>query len=42
MMVEAFDAWNRPKVQFDYARFFTANRDSDIKEMVNGAQEPRP
>ncbi len=41
MMVEAFDAWNQQKVQFDYARFFTANHTADIQEMVHGgAQQP--
>ena len=40
-MVEAFDAWRTQKVQFDYARFFDANSDADIKEMVNAvAQQP--
>jgi beta-galactosidase len=34
MMVEAFDVWTNQKVQFDYARFFAANHDADIKEMV--------
>ena len=29
----------RPKVQFDYGRFFDANSDADIKEMVNARQE---
>src|SRR4051812_19900 len=38
MMVEAFDAWNQQKVQFDYARFFTANHTSDIQEMVTSAR----
>jgi beta-galactosidase len=38
MMVEAFDAWNQQKVQFDYARFFTANHTSDIQEMVTAAR----
>jgi beta-galactosidase len=35
MMVEAFDTWQSPKTTFDYARFFEANADADIKEMVN-------
>ena len=39
MMVEAFDTWERPKVQFDYGRFFDANSDADIKEMVNEAKD---
>jgi beta-galactosidase len=38
MMVEAFDAWVTPKRTNDYARFFTENSDSDIKEMVNSAK----
>ncbi|HEY7486722.1 MAG TPA: glycoside hydrolase family 2 TIM barrel-domain containing protein [Streptosporangiaceae bacterium] len=38
MMVEAFDTWRRPKVQFDYGRFFDANSDADVKEMVNAAK----
>jgi beta-galactosidase len=38
MMVEAFDTWRRPKVQFDYGRFFDANSDADIAEMVNAAK----
>jgi beta-galactosidase len=38
MMVEAFDTWRTPKVQFDYGRFFDANSDADIKEMVNEAK----
>src|SRR5262245_23045658 len=38
MMVEAFDTWHTPKVQFDYGRFFDANSDADIKEMVNAAK----
>lgn len=35
MMVEAFDTWRTPKVKYDYGRFFDANSDADIKEMVN-------
>jgi beta-galactosidase len=38
MMVEAFDTWRTPKVRFDYGRFFDANSDSDVKEMVNAAK----
>src|SRR4051794_12093843 len=34
-MVEAFDVWNQGKVTYDYARFFDANSDADIKEMVD-------
>ena len=39
MMVEAFDTWRtRPRCTFDYARFFDANSDADIKEMVTAAR----
>ena len=38
MMVEAFDTWRRPKVTYDYGRFFDAESDSDIKEMVDAAK----
>jgi beta-galactosidase len=38
LMVEAFDVWNVGKVQFDYARFFNANGDADITEMVRAAR----
>src|SRR3954454_10291295 len=38
MMVEAFDSWQRGKVAFDYGRFFTANSDSDITDMVLAAR----
>ncbi|MEN3360935.1 MAG: beta-galactosidase [Mycobacteriales bacterium] len=38
LMVEAFDVWNVRKVTFDYARFFTANGDADITEMVRAAR----
>jgi beta-galactosidase len=38
MMVEAFDTWRTPKVKFDYGRFFDANSDADVKEMVNAAK----
>ena len=38
MMVEAFDSWRRGKVAFDYGRFFDANHDSDIQDMVLAAR----
>ncbi|GAB2966811.1 DUF4982 domain-containing protein [Amycolatopsis acidiphila] len=38
MMVEAFDTWRTPKVANDYGRFFDANSDADIAEMVNSAK----
>jgi beta-galactosidase len=38
MMVEAFDTWRTPKVRFDYGRFFDANSDADVKEMVHAAK----
>ncbi|MGI8334232.1 glycoside hydrolase family 2 TIM barrel-domain containing protein [Actinomadura scrupuli] len=38
MMVEAFDTWRRPKVAYDYGRFFDAHSDADIKEMVRAAR----
>ncbi|WP_329254398.1 DUF4982 domain-containing protein [Actinoallomurus sp. NBC_01490] len=38
MMVEAFDTWHTPKVKYDYGRFFDANSDADITEMVNAAK----
>lgn len=38
MMVEAFDTWRTPKVQYDYGRFFDADSDADIAEMVNSAK----
>ena len=38
MMVEAFDTCRTPKRQFDHGRFFDANSDSDIAEMVNAAK----
>ena len=38
MIDEAFDTWRRPKVEFDYGRFFDAHSDADIKEMVLAAQ----
>jgi beta-galactosidase len=38
MMVEAFDTWRTPKVPYDYGRFFDANSDADVKEMVDAAK----
>lgn len=38
VMVEAFDTWRKPKVTYDYGRFFDANSDADITEMVNAAK----
>ncbi|MCE6996555.1 DUF4982 domain-containing protein [Saccharothrix sp. S26] len=38
MMVEAFDTWRRPKLAYDYGRFFEANSSADIKEMVHAAK----
>jgi beta-galactosidase len=38
MMVEAFDTWRTPKVRFDYGRFFDANSDADVAEMVHAAK----
>lgn len=38
MMVEAFDTWRRPKIAYDYGRFFDANSSADIKEMVHAAK----
>jgi beta-galactosidase len=38
MMVEAFDTWRRPKVPFDYGRFFDAHSDADLAEMVHAAK----
>ncbi|MEV0398687.1 glycoside hydrolase family 2 TIM barrel-domain containing protein [Actinoallomurus sp. NPDC050550] len=38
MMVEAFDTWRTPKVKYDYGRFFDADSDADITEMVNAAK----
>jgi beta-galactosidase len=34
LMVEAFDVWNVGKTPYDYARFFPADGDADIAEMV--------
>ncbi len=38
MMVEAFDTWRTPKRQYDYGRFFDANSDADIAEMVDASK----
>ncbi|GLZ33786.1 beta-galactosidase [Lentzea sp. NBRC 105346] len=38
LMVEAFDTWRTPKKPYDYGRFFDANSDADIKEMVHAAK----
>jgi beta-galactosidase len=38
MMVEAFDTWRTPKVTYDYGRFFDANSDADVEEMVDAAK----
>src|SRR4051794_41404548 len=38
MLVEAFDTWRTPKRKYDYGRFFDANSDRDIAEMVNAAK----
>ena len=38
MMVEAFDVWSSPKTAHDYARFFTADSDADIAEMVRSSR----
>ncbi|PRY38797.1 glycoside hydrolase family 2 TIM barrel-domain containing protein [Umezawaea tangerina] len=38
MMVEAFDTWRTPKVPYDYGRFFDANSDADVREMVQAAK----
>ncbi|GAA5184741.1 hypothetical protein GCM10023322_26900 [Rugosimonospora acidiphila] len=38
MMVEAFDCWHTGKNRYDYGRFFDANSDADISEMVNAAK----
>ncbi|MBO0868441.1 MAG: DUF4982 domain-containing protein, partial [Micromonosporaceae bacterium] len=38
MMVEAFDCWRTGKNRFDYGRFFDANSDADITEMVLAAR----
>src|SRR3954447_8704955 len=38
MMDEAFDTWRTPKVPNDYGRFFDADSDADVKEMVDEAK----
>jgi beta-galactosidase len=38
MMVEAFDCWQHGKNSYDYGRFFDANCEADITEMVNAAK----
>jgi beta-galactosidase len=38
LMVEAFDCWRRGKNPYDYGRFFDANSDADITEMVHAAK----
>ena len=38
MMVEAFDTWRTPKVQYDYGRFFDEHSDADLAEMVHAAK----
>jgi beta-galactosidase len=38
VMVEAFDTWRTPKVEYDYGRFFDANSDADVTEMVRAAR----
>jgi beta-galactosidase len=38
MMVEAFDCWRTGKNRYDYGRFFDANSDADIAEMVRAAR----
>ncbi|GAA3439279.1 hypothetical protein GCM10018954_089000 [Kutzneria kofuensis] len=38
VMDEAFDTWRTPKVKYDYGRFFDANSDADVTEMVNAAK----
>ena len=38
VMDEAFDTWRTPKVPYDYGRFFDANSDADVTEMVNAAK----
>src|SRR4029077_13164375 len=38
MMVEAFDAWDTPKLSQDYHLYFNQWSDYDIKEMVNEAK----
>ena len=38
LMVEAFDVWNVGKTPYDYSRFFAADADADIAEMVRAAR----
>ncbi|MBC6458182.1 DUF4982 domain-containing protein [Actinomadura sp. HBU206391] len=38
MMVEAFDTWQNAKTTYDYARFFNAHADADIKAMIHAAK----
>ncbi|WP_405720583.1 DUF4982 domain-containing protein [Streptomyces sp. NBC_01537] len=38
MMVEAFDCWHSAKTTYDYHRFFDADSDADIAEMVKAAR----
>ncbi|GGL00278.1 glycoside hydrolase family 2 TIM barrel-domain containing protein [Mangrovihabitans endophyticus] len=38
LMVEAFDVWNVGKTPYDYARFFPADGDADLAEMVRAAR----
>jgi beta-galactosidase len=38
MLVEGFDCWQRGKNTYDYGRFFDANSEADITEMVNAAR----
>lgn len=38
MMVEAFDAWDRGKLPYDYHLYFDQWSDTDIAEMVNEAK----
>jgi beta-galactosidase len=38
VMEEAFDTWHTPKAQYDYGRFFDANSDTDVTEMVDAAR----
>ena len=38
VMDEAFDTWTQAKTPNDYSRFFNANSDGDIAEMVEAAK----
>lgn len=38
MLIEAFDSWSTAKTTWDYSRFFDAESDADITEMVNAAR----